>query len=98
LYYQRFGGILKAYELIGYQPARNWQFIASKEPLAMMRIQAIENLAATIGRAGGKVIYDRENDLLRVNDEFTVAVEIARCRASDHGYPFWSMDTQRQSV
>ncbi|TGQ52320.1 recombinase family protein [Mesorhizobium sp. M1C.F.Ca.ET.193.01.1.1] len=98
LYYQRFGGILKAYELIGYQPARNWQFIASKEPLAMMRIQAIENLAATIGRAGGKVIYDRENDLLRINDEFTVAIEIARCSTSDYGYPFWSLNTQRQSL
>ncbi|TGQ19982.1 recombinase family protein, partial [Mesorhizobium sp. M00.F.Ca.ET.220.01.1.1] len=74
------------------------QFIASKEPLAMMRIQAIENLAATIGRAGGKVIYDRENDLLRINDEFTVAIEIARCSTSDYGYPFWSLNTQRQSL
>ncbi|MDX8521152.1 recombinase family protein [Mesorhizobium dulcispinae] len=98
LYYQRFGGVLKAFELIGYQTARNWQFIASKEPLAMVRMQEIETLLATIGNAGGKAIYDKENDLLRINDEFTVAIEIARCSTSDYGYPFWSLNTQRQSL
>ncbi|TPJ31480.1 recombinase family protein [Mesorhizobium sp. B2-7-2] len=98
LYHHRFGSLLKAYELIGYQPPKNWQFITSRERLASLRTQAIGDLLAAIGCVGGKATYDREADLLRVNDEFTVAVEIARCRASDHGYPFWSMDTQGQSV
>ncbi|TGQ04126.1 MULTISPECIES: recombinase family protein [unclassified Mesorhizobium] len=97
-YHYRFGSVLKAYELIGYQPPKNWQFITSRERLASVRAQAIADLLDAIERTGGKATYHRGADLLRVNDEFTVAVEIARCRASDHGYPFWSMDTQRQSV
>ena len=59
--------------------------------------QSTEDLLAEIGRAGGKATYDSENDLFRINGEFTVAIEIARCQASDHGYPFWSLDTRRQS-
>lgn len=97
-YHHRFGSLLKAYELIGYQPPKNWQFITSRERLTSLRTQAIGDLLAAIGCVGGKATYDGETDLVRINDEFTVAVEIARCRASDHGYPFWSMDTRRQSV
>lgn len=98
LYHHRFGSLLKSYELIGYQPPRNWQFVTSKKRLASVRTQAIEDLLAAIGRAGGKAAYDRESDVFRINDEFTVAIEIARCCASDYGYPFWSLDTQRQSL
>ncbi|MEI9413048.1 recombinase family protein [Mesorhizobium salmacidum] len=97
-YHYRFGSVLKAYELVGYQPPKNWQFITSKERLASVRAQAIGDLLDAIERIGGKATYDTQNDLLRINDEFTIAIEIARCRVSDHGYPFWSMDTQRQSV
>jgi DNA invertase Pin-like site-specific DNA recombinase len=98
LYHHRFGSLLKSYELIGYQPPKNWQFVTSKKQLASVRTHAIEDLLAAIGRAGGKATYDRECGLVRINEEFTVAVEIARCCASDHGYPFWSLDTQRQSL
>lgn len=98
LYHHRFGSLLKSYELIGYQPPKNWQFVTSKKRLASVRTQAIEDLLAAIGRAGGKATYAKETGLFRINEEFTVAFEIARCRASDHGYPFWSLDTQRQSL
>jgi len=98
LYHHRFGSILKSYQLIGYQPPTNWQFVTSREPLASVRTQAIEDLLAAIEKAGGKATYDRQNDLLRINEELKVAIEIARCNTSDHGFPFWSLNTQRQSL
>ncbi|TJV03843.1 MAG: recombinase family protein [Mesorhizobium sp.] len=96
LYFHRFGSLLKTYELIGYRSPR--QFIASKRRLATVRIQAIEGLLGAIGSAGGQAAYDKENEILRINDEFTVAIEVLHCTASDYGYPFWSLKTRRQSV
>ncbi|MEI9425306.1 recombinase family protein [Mesorhizobium sp. Cs1299R1N1] len=98
LYHHRFGSLLKSYELIGYEPPKNWQFITSKQRMASLRAQAIEDLLAAIEVAGGTATHDTKSDVFRINEEFSVAIEIARCCASDHGYPFWSLDTKRQSL
>lgn len=97
LYFHRFGSLLKLYEFIGYQMPRNCQIIAAKKRLKTVRLKAIDDLLVAIGRTSGQATYDLRNGILRINDEFTVAIEIARCGASVFGYPVWSLNIKHQS-
>ncbi|PBB65963.1 recombinase family protein [Mesorhizobium sp. WSM4312] len=96
LYYTRFGSLLKLYEFIGYQLPRNCRIIAAKKRLKTVRLKAIDDLLVAIERTSGQATYDLRTGLLRINDEFTVAIEIARCGASVFGYPLWSLDIKRR--
>jgi len=96
LYYQRFGGLLKPYELIGYQPPRNCRYIAVNQRLEDTRVQAVESLLVKIEEAGGLAVHDRDSDLIRIS-EFTVAIAIARCRVSAFGFPRWFSKADRKS-
>lgn len=38
---------------------------------------------------GGSAVRQGELGVLRVNDEFTVSIAMARCRNTPYGYPHW---------
>jgi hypothetical protein len=94
-YHARFGSIVKAYELIGYRAPKNYRFIHVNWRLEEARLQEIDDLLTEIEKGGGLAIHDRKTDLIRVNDEFTVAMTIGRCRASRFGYPRWFSKADR---
>ncbi|MES0139571.1 recombinase family protein [Mesorhizobium sp. M0016] len=88
-YQWRFGTIVKAYELIGYEPSKNYRFIGVNRRLESMRLQIIRDLVGVIDRQGGVAAHDMAMDLLRINEEITVAITMGRCRVSGFGYPRW---------
>ncbi|MDG4881979.1 recombinase family protein [Mesorhizobium sp. WSM4884] len=88
-YHSRFGSIVKAYELIGYQPPKSCRFIHVNRRLETMRQGAIQDLMAAFEKCGAFATYDTETDLLRINHEITVAIAVGRCRVSGLGYPRW---------
>lgn len=98
LYYQRFGGLLRPYEMIGYAPPRNCRYKAVNDRLAKRRLEAIEELLISIEKAGGQAVHDKQTDLVRINEEFTVGIAIARCRVSWYGYPLWFSKADRRPV
>lgn len=88
-YQRRFGSLQAAYRLIGYQASLNYRWFDINNQLHRRRLAIIEDLVAAIGQAGGLAHYDPETQLIRVNEEFTIAISIARCRPSVYGYPHW---------
>ncbi|MFC3321306.1 hypothetical protein [Mesorhizobium cantuariense] len=88
-YQWRFGTIVKAYELIGYEPSKNYRYIGVNRRLETMRLQVIRDLVGAMERRGGVAAHDMATDLLRINEEITVAITIGRCRVSGFGYPRW---------
>ena len=97
-YHSRFGSIVKAYELIGYQPPKSCRFIHVNRRLETMRQEAIEDLLAAVEKHGALAIHDTETDLVRINHEFTVAIAAGRCRVSGLGYPRWFSKADRQPL
>ncbi|MET2828903.1 recombinase family protein [Mesorhizobium shangrilense] len=97
-YSWRFGTIVKAYELIGYQPLKSCRFIFVNRRIETIRLQVIQDLLAAIEKQGGVVTYDTEADLLRINEEITVAITIGRCRGSTFGYPHWFSKADREPL
>ena len=89
VYRGRFSSLIRAYGLIGYTPERDYEFIETNRQLRLMYPKIIADVIDNIRQLGGAVNSDPTTDLLVVNDEFTAALVIARCRQRDSGAFRW---------
>jgi hypothetical protein len=90
-YRSRFGSLLRAYYLIGYSPARDYDYVEVNRLLRGMHRQAVSDTVQAIEQAGGEVRIDPETDLLIVNDEFTTSIIIGRCLTTSTGAQRWKL-------
>lgn len=88
-YRHRFGSLLRAYQLIGYQPARDYRYVETNRQLRLMHPEVVATTIAGIEAIGGDVMLDERTDLLIVNREVTLALVIARCQATAAGSLRW---------
>ncbi len=89
IYRTRFGSLIRAYQLIGYTPDRDYQFIETNRQLRLMYPRTVANCIERIRQLGGCVECNPATDLLTVNDEFTASLVIARCRQTPSGTFRW---------
>jgi DNA invertase Pin-like site-specific DNA recombinase len=89
VYRTRFSSLVRAYQLIGYTPDRDYRFIETNRHLRLMHPSVVSNVIDNIIQLGGAVHRDPATDLLTVNDEFTASVIIARCRSTESGAFRW---------
>lgn len=88
-YRKRFNSLTRAYDLIGYDPTQSYRFLYVRKRLRALLEEVVENIIGAIADAGGSAVRQSELALLRVNDEFTVSIAVARCRRTPYGYPRW---------
>ncbi len=88
-YRSRFGSLLRAYRLVGYEPERDYSYIEINRALRTAHPQVIEQIIEGVNVQGGYAEPDPDTQLLRVNDEFTVSVVLARCQATAAGSLRW---------
>ncbi|MEW6437758.1 MAG: recombinase family protein [Pseudomonadota bacterium] len=86
---RRFGGLPRAYKLVGYQPDRDYRFVEENRELRRLYPYLVQEVVAGIQDVGGHAFFDLETDLLTVNEEFTASVVIARCVQPTVGRPRW---------
>jgi DNA invertase Pin-like site-specific DNA recombinase len=79
-YTSRFNSLRRAYELIGYTPARDYSYLAINRALRIFHQEHLAHVTNELAAVGAAVHRDPSSDLLTVNDEFTVALSVARCR------------------
>ncbi|WP_338049170.1 hypothetical protein [Rhodoplanes elegans] len=89
VYRHRFGSLLRAYELIGYEPDRDYRYIGINRELRRSHPKFVAEIITGVERAGGSAIRDPITDLLSINGEFTVSVVIARAFAAANGSLRW---------
>jgi DNA invertase Pin-like site-specific DNA recombinase len=89
VYRHRFGSLLRAYELIGYEPDRDYRYIEINRSLRRSYPIIVAEIIAGVERAGGSAIQDATSDLLSINGEFTASVVIARSFATPSGSLRW---------
>lgn len=85
----RFSSLLRAYQLIGYTPERNYEFVETNRKLRRMYPKVVADAIDRIRQLGGAITSDPATDLLTVNNEFTASIVIARCRRSESGRYRW---------
>jgi hypothetical protein len=87
-YRTRFGSLLRAYTLIGYAPDRDYRYIEINRSLRALHPSVVNNAISGITAAGAHVEVQK-NGLLRINDEFTASITIARCFVTGVGNLRW---------
>jgi DNA invertase Pin-like site-specific DNA recombinase len=88
-YRSRFGSLVRAYELVGFLPERDYEYIEINRALRRMHPAVISEAISEIERIGGRAMQDDANDILIVNGEFTASVLIARCQQTPAGSFRW---------
>jgi DNA invertase Pin-like site-specific DNA recombinase len=94
-YGQRFGSLLRAYQLVGYRPRRDYSYIEINRSLRRLHPGVIDTVLRGISSAGGAALRDETTDIVTVNGEFTLSLLVVRCSRTQSGALRWRvrMDT-----
>jgi len=90
-YQRQFGSLIRAYELVGFSPDRDYRYIEINRNLRQMHGEIVSDTIASIENLGGAVFRNPVTDLLRVNDEITASIVIARCQQTPAGSLRWKI-------
>lgn len=95
-YRSRFGSLLRAYQLVGYSPGRDYDYVEVNRLLRGLHRDVVNDAIGAIERVGGDVRVDPQTDVLTVNDEFTASIVIGRCLTTWRGTRRWKfrLDTR----
>ncbi len=90
-YISRFGGLLRAYSLIGYTPDRDYRYLEINRALRRWRPQVLEEVASHLRQVGAEVERNPQSDILTINEEWTASIVIARCQPTPAGTLRWRL-------
>jgi hypothetical protein len=90
-YRRRFGSLLRAYGMIGYDPGRDYRYIEINRGLRRRYPQTVTSLIENLVAAGASVFQDPTTDLLHVNEEFSISVILARSVCTRAGALRWKI-------
>jgi len=90
-YRSRFGSLVRAYELVGYAPGRDFRYLETNRVLRAMHPDVVERTVGEIERLGSIVERDPVTDLLRINEEFSASLVIVRCARTSAGDLRWKI-------
>lgn len=77
VYRRRFGSLTRAYQLIGYTTERDYSYIDTNRRIRASYPDILESIVLGFEHAGGSVSREQD-DLLRINGDFSAALVIAR--------------------
>ncbi len=98
VYAHRFGSLVRAYQLVGFTPDRDYRFLEINRALRRMHPGVVTQTERRIADLGGQVSRDPSTELLNVNREFTASIVLARCKSLENGARRWKVrfDTSLQ--
>lgn len=88
VYQRRFGGLSRAYALLGYTPLRNLHYIEINRAMREYYEVQYSGIVQELRNHGAKV-RESKNSLLEINEEFTASLVISRCRETLTGRHRW---------
>lgn len=90
-YSHRFGSLLRAYQLIGYTPDRDYRYIEINKHLRKLHAVTIEDTILKIQKIGSFARYDESSGILHIHDELAVSIVICRCLQTPAGAFRWNL-------
>ena len=90
-YRSRFGSLLRAYELVGFTPSRDYRYVDANRFLRSLHPGIMADTIGAIEAVGGSVVRDPQTDLLTINGEFTASLVIVRCFETRAGARRWKV-------
>jgi DNA invertase Pin-like site-specific DNA recombinase len=90
-YTHRFGSLIRAYQLIGYTPDRDYRYVEINRELRKMYPAIIDDTIKRINDLGGQASLQKKDDLLIINDELKVSIVICRCQQTPTNGNRWKI-------
>ncbi len=90
-YAYRFGSLIRAYQIIGYTPDRDYRYIEINRHLRKIYPGIVESAIHQIEEMGGNIHREVTSDLIYVNDEISVSIIICRFFQTPAGRNRWKM-------
>jgi hypothetical protein len=88
-YRTRFGSLLRAYQMAGYNPNRDYGYLEINRTMGRLHPQLRDNMLQQLGAVGASVTWDQKTDLLLINGEYTASMVLSRCRQTASGLLRW---------
>ena len=85
----RFGTLVNAYRLIGYDPGIDFGFIEENRRLRKRHPEIVASVVQQITALGSSAVWDKETQLLRVNSELNVCIVLCRHTTTPAGASRW---------
>ena len=85
----RFGTLVRAYQLIGYDPGIDYSFIEENRQLRKLHPEIVATVVQGITALGAKAVWNSEQELLEVNDELMVSIVLCRHTVTGRGSSRW---------
>lgn len=92
---KRFGGLIKAYQLVGFSPKVNYDYIQENQKLREQYPILIDQVISCICELGSDVEYDESSGLMLINKTFLVSLVLARCTRTSAGSLRWTIRFDR---
>ncbi len=90
-YSSRFGSLLRAYSLVGFNPDRDYRYLEINRELRKLHPEVLEEVMVALKSSGSGVWQDSKTDRVTVNEEFTLSIVIARCFQTPTGLLRWNL-------
>jgi hypothetical protein len=90
-YRRRFGSLIRVYELVGFEPDRDYRYIEINRQIRQLYGEVVTDTISAIEELGGRIVRSPATDLLTVNREFTASIVIARCQKTPAGSLRWKI-------
>ncbi len=87
----RFGGLIRAYQLVGFTPSRDYTYVAINAYLRQLLPHTIVSVTEQLTALGVAVDVDRDHGILCLNGEVLVSVIISRCQSTPTGHHRWKL-------
>ncbi len=96
VYSHRFGGLLRAYELIGYSPQKDYSYIQINKYLRNLHAGILEKMETGFEKYGALVEKNIVEDGTRwINREIKIMLNVSRCRRMGSGRSRWVIRLER---
>ena len=90
-YRSRFGSLVDAYRLAGYQPNQDFTYVQVNRRIRELYPHLMDDTVGRLEAVGASVATHNGTDHLLVNGEYTAAILISRCRQTAAGSTRWTM-------
>jgi hypothetical protein len=95
-YRSRFGSLIRAYQLAGYVPDRNYEYIEINRHLRELYPDLVADVIRRLDAVGASVTLDATTDLLLINGEYSASMVLSRCRQTPAGSLRWIIKVDEQ--
>ena len=90
-YRKRFGSLLRAYSMVGFQPDQDYRYIEINKYLRELHSVTVEDVIEQILNLGATTSQDDHTKIITINNEFTISIVIARHTSLTSGASRWKI-------